>query len=760
MNIVSIQENKVIRSIGEVSTDEGITEDSIYTFALNHTDELLCTSHKSSLIKLWQMNDGTLVKMWRSGHLGPIPLLEFNSNSSLIASGGTDASVRLWDYVRKTCIASLKGCKGVLSVLKFNPISKSVFSAGDDHIIRGWNTQTREELCTLEGHFSKVTSLSFSDNGEFLVSSSRDKVMILWNIINGTQVRVVPVYETIESVIVLPSTVKLPINIKLDINKVYTASAGEHGIVKIWEMNTAKMIHEQENSLISKATDDAGLAITQMLHNRKTSQIALVSADHNIMVHNLSTFYCIKQFIGFSAEILDLAFVGKKDRYLAVATNSLDIKIYDTLDMNCQIIRGHKDIILSLASFKNFLVSASKDNTIRMWEIDPGNFTVRCVGIGTKHTKSVGSVAFGKISHETIVSVSEDSCIKVWNVPKKFEPNEEININCIATEIAHKDDINCVTISPNDKMIATASQDKSVKLWNLKNLSVLGVLRGHRRGVWSATFSPVDQVLMTTSGDCTIKLWSLTDMSCLKSIEGHDSSVMRAEFISHGMQILSAGSDGLIKLWNIKTSECVTTLDKHDGRIWTIAISGDESYFFSGGADSMLIKWKDVTEEQKLAKMKEQQDVALEEQELNNLIREKKPLKALKYALRLSRPKLTLNIINDVIKSKTEGLDDTVSKLNDDDKQALLSHATTWNTNSRNTRTSQLVLNILLKETLTGQFRPENMNKLVEDALPYTERHFKRLTEYLTSIKALEFTMKCMQPHATSKMDVDEEIEM
>lgn len=111
-----------------------------------------------------------------------------------------------------------------------------------------------------------------------------------------------------------------------------------------------------------------------------------------------------------------------------------------------------------------------------------------------------------------------------------------------------------------------------------------------------------------------------------------------------------------------------------------------------------------------------------------------------------------------VTKRKTEGLEETVSKLNDDDKQSLLSHATTWNTNSRNTRTAQLVLGMLLKETLMGTFRPENMNKLVEDALPYTERHFKRLTEYLTSIKALEFTMKCMQPHASSQIDVDEDI--
>ncbi|XP_031624516.1 transducin beta-like protein 3 [Contarinia nasturtii] len=761
INVISVADNKVIQSIGEQVNEGNVVEDAIYTFALSDDDELLCTAHRSSLIKLWQTNDGTLIKTWKSAHNGPIPMLDFNTNATHIASGGADSSVRIWDHQRKTCVGSLRGCVGVLSVLKFNPqsLNRTVFAAGNDNKINGWNFETRQLVCSLNGHMTKVTSLSFSSDGKCMVSGSRDKVLILWDLEKYQQVRVVPVYETIESAIVLPNAIKLPTSVKLDDDKIYAASAGEGGLIKVWEMNTARLIYEQQNSLVSKANETEGLAITQMLYNKNVSQFAVVSADHNIMIHNSSTFYCTKQFIGFSAEILDTVFVGKKDRYLAVATNSADIKIYDTLDMNCKILKGHTDIVLSLASLRNFLLSAGKDNTIRLWEINPSDFSIRCIGIGRKHTKAVGSVAFGKISHQTFASVSQDTCIKVWKLPKELDSNETINLNCIATEIAHKEDVNCITISPNDKMIATTSQDKTAKLWSLNNLSLLGVLRGHRRGIWCARFSPVDQVLMTTSGDCTIKLWSLTDMSCLKSFEGHDSSVMRAEFLSQGMQILSAGSDGLIKLWNIKSSECISTLEKHDGRIWTMAVTTDESHFVSGGADSLLVKWRDVTEEQKATRQKEKQELALEEQELDNLLREKKHLKALKYALRLSKPKLSLNIITEVIKSQEDGLDETVLKLNESEKEKLLNHTLSWNTNSRNTRTSQLVLNLLLKDVLNGKFKPTSRIKLVEDALPYTERHFKRMTEHLTAIKALEFTLKCMQPHANleNNMNVDED---
>lgn len=80
-------------------------------------------------------------------------------------------------------------------------------------------------------------------------------------------------------------------------------------------------------------------------------------------------------------------------------------------------------------------------------------------------------------------------------------------------------DVNSVAVSPNDKLLASGSQDRSAKLWSLAvegTINLLGVFRGHRRGVWAVSFSPVDQVLATSSADGTSKLWSLQDFSCLK----------------------------------------------------------------------------------------------------------------------------------------------------------------------------------------------------------------------------------------------------
>ena len=81
---------------------------------------------------------------------------------------------------------------------------------------------------------------------------------------------------------------------------------------------------------------------------------------------------------------------------------------------------------------------------------------------------------------------------------------------------AHEKDINSISISSNDKMFATGSQDKTIKIWSVADGKLLGTCTGHKRGVWCVQFSPVEYTIVSSSGDKTIKIWSTNDFSCLK----------------------------------------------------------------------------------------------------------------------------------------------------------------------------------------------------------------------------------------------------
>ena len=743
VSILDLESGTVVQTVGDEDSEDA---DVIVTFS---SDGLrIVTAHKSGLLKLWNSN-GELEKMWKSIHKGPVAKLSLMQ--STLASGGSDGSIRIWDLDRQSCSLNLKGAQGVVNVARFHPAKKLLFGSGSDGKINSWNLDDGKVNCSYDGHFSKVTSLSFHQREKYFVSCGRDKVVILWEYGNGAPVRTVPTYETLESVICLPKKFKIP-NFKSSGSdeNIYVATAGDRGVVRVWDVTNTKELHVQSNPLVNKAAEDGGLSIVNMLYNEKSKTLAVVSAEHVIVLHKLKTFECTKQFIGFSDELFDVIYMGDDDKYLAVATNSKDIKLYENATMNCKLLKGHTDLVLALGKSSvdvNLMASSGKDNTVRLWRISDGNAT--CVGVGSGHTASVGSVSFNCGSSSFLVSGSQDTCVKIWEIPTKSGTNAVLK--CLNTERAHQKDINCVSVAPNDKIIATASQDKTVRLWN-EHLVLLGTLQGHRRGVWSAKFSPVDQVVITSSADCTVKLWSISEFSCLKTFEGHESSVLRVEFISNGMQFISVGSDGLVKLFNLKTSVCTSTFEHHDGRVWALALSGDETRFVTGGSDSTLIKWRDVTEEKKLERSKEQEQLALDEQQLQNYVQSDQLLKALKFALRLEKPLQVLRIVQGIVKRGDNGLSDTIAQLRDDQKDALLKCVANWNTNGRNCQPAQLVLNILINELQSGKFRPTGLSHILEGSLPYTERHFKRLTQLMKDLYFITYTINCMQPHAKTNV--------
>lgn len=228
INVIPVEGNTVQRSIADLPNaengapvdDDGFDADAMYTFALSANDEHIVSSHKSGLLKLWQRSDGALLKQWKAIHQGPVQRLAFNASGTLIASGGTDASVRLWNCAQRVCLGALRGCQGVISVLAFQRATAAdsetahqlLVAAGDDHRIHVWSTETRELLHVLSGHFSRITAVSFGvgTTRNFLVSASRDKVLMLWNLTDGSMVRTVPTYECLEGVVVLDADAKVP----------------------------------------------------------------------------------------------------------------------------------------------------------------------------------------------------------------------------------------------------------------------------------------------------------------------------------------------------------------------------------------------------------------------------------------------------------------------------------------------------------------------------------------------------------------------
>jgi WD40 repeat protein len=142
---------------------------------------------------------------------------------------------------------------------------------------------------------------------------------------------------------------------------------------------------------------------------------------------------------------------------------------------------------------------------------------LQCKTLFSNHFYNIALRKFGfKFSMGSLLSESNQGLVCHTTYDRSLSIRHHGNLPISSS----RQDINSVAVSPNDKLLASGSQDRMAKLWSLgapgAGPALLGVFRGHKRGVWAVCFSPVDQVLASSSADGTAKLWSLQDYSCLK----------------------------------------------------------------------------------------------------------------------------------------------------------------------------------------------------------------------------------------------------
>ncbi|PSB50284.1 hypothetical protein C7B77_22960 [Chamaesiphon polymorphus CCALA 037] len=257
----------------------------------------------------------------------------------------------------------------------------------------------------------------------------------------------------------------------------------------------------------------------------------------------------------------------------------------------CHILTGHAGLFAAIKTIAispdlPIVATGSEDTTIRLWNIDTGEG----LGILTGHQQSIDTIVFHPHKSGLLYSSGKDSLIKLWNIKTAAEL---ISID------SQQAKINCLAISPDGKLLISASRDRTIKIWYLgltdeHSIDNLIAIETHQLSVNAIAFNPIasEVKFASVSSDRRVMLWGMDSKTPLSILTAHTQAVKTLAFSPDGKVLATAGDDGSIHIWDLEHRQLTQTLSAHRWTISGLAFCANDNTLISASWDGNLKFWQ------------------------------------------------------------------------------------------------------------------------------------------------------------------------